>query len=524
MAKDKANIFKLSPAEFKAYQENPFFDSFLNTKVFADELSFEIETRETPYVLLLEGNYGVGKTFFSTRFKQYLSGKFETVYFSVWENDYLPDPFLAFSKALIQHFDKHRPIKATTKKALQHPIVKILKSLAKSINFSIPNIPVSFDLGACIDSLEENFSGGADPIVNFKREFEDFIKKTTKGEKLVIIVDELDRCRPDYSMKVLEITKHFFDIEGLFVIIPTNKLALKRSLEALYGINIEQEDKDINIESYYKKFFNDEREIPEPNYENTVASIITQESLKLAFDKQNLIKKENAFNDYSTLIAKVAKYCSQRKFSLRQTKDICENTIWFCNYFYEPVRCEYLAYLLCNKEMNKKLTRDNKPINLSLDSANPYSSDEVRLKMLNLEVFNALAIKNINEIQRQSSANLFHISDRFKNSFREKLSERSSQKTYTEVQKLLDELLTLVNSTISEVEKIQNYSPNNFATKLLELKNIIEKQITEIEFFKEKYDGDDDFYIRKDQYRLIVEKPNILATWQNLIDKTPQLT
>ena len=41
----------------------------------------DILTKETPYVLLLEKNYGMGKTFFSTRFTQYLRNKnLEAIY------------------------------------------------------------------------------------------------------------------------------------------------------------------------------------------------------------------------------------------------------------------------------------------------------------------------------------------------------------------------------------------------------------------------------------------------------------
>jgi len=39
----------------------------------------------------------------------------------------------------------------------------------------------------------------------------------TKGKsqsKVIIIVDELDRCRPDYAIRVLEIIKHLFDVNG----------------------------------------------------------------------------------------------------------------------------------------------------------------------------------------------------------------------------------------------------------------------------------------------------------------------
>jgi len=95
MGKDQSNIFKLEGAEFKKYKDEPFCDSFKSTKEFADALKRDIETKETPHVLLLEADFGMGKTFFSTRFTQYLRNeKIDAIYFSAWGNDYLPEPFI----------------------------------------------------------------------------------------------------------------------------------------------------------------------------------------------------------------------------------------------------------------------------------------------------------------------------------------------------------------------------------------------------------------------------------------------
>lgn len=90
MGLDKANIFKLEDEEFVKYKNDPFLDCFESTKDFAKALKNDIDTKETPHSLLLSADYGMGKTFFSTRFTQYLrNNKYDVIYFSVWENDYM---------------------------------------------------------------------------------------------------------------------------------------------------------------------------------------------------------------------------------------------------------------------------------------------------------------------------------------------------------------------------------------------------------------------------------------------------
>ena len=99
MSLDKANIFKLNEEEFEKYKQEPFLDCFESTKMFAKALKNDIDTKETPHSLLLSAEYGMGKTFFSTRFTQYIKKcKYEVIYFSAWENDYMQNPFLHFQK------------------------------------------------------------------------------------------------------------------------------------------------------------------------------------------------------------------------------------------------------------------------------------------------------------------------------------------------------------------------------------------------------------------------------------------
>ena len=59
-----------------------------------------------------------------------------------------------------------------------------------------------------------------------------------KPIKLVIMVDELDRCRPDYALSLLEIIKHFFNVEGVHFVLGVNLSELQNIVRARYGSNI----------------------------------------------------------------------------------------------------------------------------------------------------------------------------------------------------------------------------------------------------------------------------------------------
>src|SRR5690625_1737253 len=64
---------------------------------------------------------------------------------------------------------------------------------------------------------------------------------------LVVVVDELDRCRPDYALALLEIIKHFFSVEHVHFVLGVNRKALEHSVRARYGSGID-------AERYLRKF------------------------------------------------------------------------------------------------------------------------------------------------------------------------------------------------------------------------------------------------------------------------------
>lgn len=66
---------------------------------------------------------------------------------------------------------------------------------------------------------------------------------------IIVLIDELDRCRPDYAIKTLEVIKHFFDVEGCNFLIATDTKSLQESIKAVYGSNFDSE-------RYLRRFFN----------------------------------------------------------------------------------------------------------------------------------------------------------------------------------------------------------------------------------------------------------------------------
>jgi hypothetical protein len=75
--------------------------------------------------------------------------------------------------------------------------------------------------------------------------------------RLLLLVDELDRCRPTYALALLERIKHLFDVDNIVFALALDKRQLRASVEAIYGAGMDSED-------YLRRFIDLEYRLPEP--------------------------------------------------------------------------------------------------------------------------------------------------------------------------------------------------------------------------------------------------------------------
>lgn len=55
----------------------------------------------------------------------------------------------------------------------------------------------------------------------------------------MFVIDELDRCRPDFALEVLEKVKHLFSVTGITFLLVANKRQLENSVRARYGDGVD---------------------------------------------------------------------------------------------------------------------------------------------------------------------------------------------------------------------------------------------------------------------------------------------
>ncbi|EPX80854.1 KAP family P-loop NTPase fold protein [Litoreibacter arenae] len=270
--------------------ETGFEDDILERTSISKQLSELVERIEDPVVLALDDKWGSGKTFFLKRWvaahTEENKGTATTIYFDAFENDYLTDPLVSIISAVSARLpDKQE----STVREWKTVAAKLAKP-AFGIALSVATFGAKQHLNEFGDVIADVASGEAKDAVQdlwdvekdrkeAVHDFRNLLSELTQksATPIVIVVDELDRCRPDYALTVLEVIKHFFSVPRVHFILGVNGKALENSVKARYGA-------DIDAESYLRKFINVSFSLPRAIGGRNEANVITKYAAKLISD------------------------------------------------------------------------------------------------------------------------------------------------------------------------------------------------------------------------------------------------
>lgn len=247
---------------------DPFANCALDRKKYADVLSEIVKANHQGFVMAINNQWGTGKTTFVKMWNQQLiNDGFQTLYFNAWENDFEADPLTAIlaelKKIVSDDSDTYKSLLAKGSIFLKHIIPSVAKGIAKKyvdIDEVIEGIEGAVTAGAELLNDEiKKYSERKKGLIEFRSELEKVIKESGRILPLVFIIDELDRCRPDYAVELLEKIKHFFSVAGIVFIFSVDKVQLGNAIRGFYGSD------QIDANEYLRRFIDIEYSIPEPN-------------------------------------------------------------------------------------------------------------------------------------------------------------------------------------------------------------------------------------------------------------------
>lgn len=253
---------KLTMPEPKINLYTDGFDGIckLNREVDGKKLSDLVERIGDPLVIALDAPWGAGKSVF---LKCWVGahtlenkGTATTVYFDAFKNDYMDDPLVGLTAAISERFELKGTSNSTLTKVKQ-VVSKLAKPTAR-VALALGTAGMSELTGAVVDvaldagskelaKASEEFWKKEDGKRAAMAEFRGALTELATEQKIVIVVDELDRCRPDYALNLLEVIKHFFDVPNVHFVLGVNLKELENSVRARYGSGV-------NAALYLQKF------------------------------------------------------------------------------------------------------------------------------------------------------------------------------------------------------------------------------------------------------------------------------
>ena len=254
-----------------------FDDSdLLDRKPLSAYLTQLVDTIEDPLVIAVDGTWGSGKSFFLQRWvgahRSQNDGKAIVVYFDAFAHDYLDDPLIALVGVIAERFEQETVSPASPWKKGKQIVAKLWRP-ALRVGAALATGGVSELAGPVgdaaatatlkeIETASEVFWKREEGKRSAMKEFRSFLDEQTKPtgreepRHLVVVVDELDRCRPDYALQLLETIKHFFAVANVHFVLGVNLAELENSVRARYGAGT-------SAKSYLQKFVTLRMQLPD---------------------------------------------------------------------------------------------------------------------------------------------------------------------------------------------------------------------------------------------------------------------
>lgn len=253
----------------------------------------------------VDGDWGTGKSFFLKRWAQDLRNQQHAVIeFDAWANDLSEEPLLGFLAELrdgLTQLATGTPLATEVKakvssvfKGLRQAVVPAAGAALKAFTsryLGSEAIDLISGKAADLDSpTKEQVEAGLDKlfeealkehnevkelVADMKQRLQALLQDLSQQQKihlpLFVIIDELDRCRPSYAIRLLEGIKHLFGAPNVCFVVSTNLEQMAESVRAVYGSGFDGQ-------RYLKRFMAFEFKLPARSTLEFCKSILSSSS------------------------------------------------------------------------------------------------------------------------------------------------------------------------------------------------------------------------------------------------------
>lgn len=261
--------------DYRIILDIPAKNPGLGFESYAEAFKGIIQGSEPRFSIGIFGGWGSGKSTLMDEIRNRLDEEAcIAVPFSAWryeKEEHLIVPLLDCIRGAVNEWSKKRAgaiAQLATKVA--RTIGGVTESILRgfSVKAGIPKVlEASFDANKAITAageLDDEAAKAAAPrsfyfasFESLKNCFAEFHDKSG-GKRIVVFIDDLDRCLPEGALEVLESMKLFFDFDGFVFVVGLDQQVVEWCIDRRYGTDMASEDEDgfkVRGADYIKKIF-----------------------------------------------------------------------------------------------------------------------------------------------------------------------------------------------------------------------------------------------------------------------------
>lgn len=346
----------------------------LGYKAIGETFTNLIKSVDTAKVISIEAGFGRGKTFFRKAWSEHLRQAGEIVIeIDVQQSDHSGDPVVTLLGALVNAIpktddDKGKKAIVSAKKlgaiggravarfVLRSGAEEVIDAMAEA---AIDKLDDFDDLDKVINELGDGMSKAAGQFIAAQMAAEKVRKEELpqqlkalhaaliqngENDRVIIIIDELDRCHPDYAIAVLEAMKLVFNQSGFVFCLMLNADYLENLAQHRFG-------KLTNDEKYLDKFVDIRLRLEpqEDNFKKAVFELASKLPLAIPYGESEGFSVGHA----AELASKLAVHSG---LSMRKTKRILlKIEIALRCYADRPLDASLLVFLAFQDETGSKI-------------------------------------------------------------------------------------------------------------------------------------------------------------------------
>ncbi len=258
-----------SPVQYKEQES-------LGVSMYADVLARFIMSCDTPITIGVQGDWGVGKTSLLNMIRENLApsrgrtARYHTIYFNTWQySQFNQEQFLGLSilKGILAEIQGLDTLQELQKSDAFKNTVKGFGKFVTRLGNQVIKEHSGMNLQAALDDDDSANYLKDDIIVYLRRmkdEFSALVQSLIQNDhdRLVIMIDDLDRIKPVKALEFLEAIKNFLDVENCVFVMAVDYSVIQSGMEEKLGRSAQE----LQGKSYFDKIIQVPFTMPSDSY------------------------------------------------------------------------------------------------------------------------------------------------------------------------------------------------------------------------------------------------------------------